>query len=138
MIQSECAKPAVLEAFRGLWLGPAILRFEIRLFGYQVQPSGLQPHPAFSGSELSHSLVNTTQWLTGRAFLGAERGPTCAQSVTDCAGETSLTIKADWRPLADCRTAEASVSASACVDAAPTRTHQSSRSDARGMMCATP
>src|ERR1017187_9494332 len=33
--------------------------------GQRVQRSGLRPHPAFSGVELSHSPVNMTQWLTG-------------------------------------------------------------------------
>src|ERR1022692_2954037 len=37
-----------------------------RLSGHRVQPSGLRPVPAFSGVELSHSLVNMTQWLTAR------------------------------------------------------------------------
>jgi hypothetical protein len=36
-------------------------RAPISFFGYRVQPSGLRPHTAFPGSELSHSLVNTTQ-----------------------------------------------------------------------------
>jgi hypothetical protein len=46
-----------------------ILRFEIGLFGYRAQPSGLHPHPKFSDFEFSHSLVNTTQWLTGSAAI---------------------------------------------------------------------
>jgi hypothetical protein len=53
-----------LAAFAFGW---TILRFEFRLFGYQAQPSGLRPHPAFSDFEFSHSLVNTTRWLTAEA-----------------------------------------------------------------------
>jgi len=47
-----------------------------RLSGQRVQPRGLRPLPAFFHIELSHSLVNDTQWLTGRA---RSRRGSCSQ-----------------------------------------------------------
>ena len=64
-MKSQSAKPTVLQELGGLWLGLAILGSEIRLSGYQAQPSGLRPDATLPGSELSLSLVNMAQWLTG-------------------------------------------------------------------------
>jgi hypothetical protein len=73
-MKGKSAKPTVLQAFGGLWFGLAILRSEIRLSGYQAQPSGLRPHATLPCSELSHSLVNMAQWLTG-ATRSLRKGP---------------------------------------------------------------
>jgi hypothetical protein len=61
-----CVKPSVLQGFGGFRFGWIILRFEIGFFGYRAQPSGLRPYPRSSDFEFSHSLVNTTLWLTAR------------------------------------------------------------------------
>src|ERR1039458_3529134 len=58
------AEPQFLHGVSAVPDGTAILCSGNRLSGHRVQPSGLRPQPAFSGVELSHSPVSTTQWLT--------------------------------------------------------------------------
>src|ERR1017187_4416445 len=79
------AEPQFLHGVSAVPDGTAILCSGNRLSEHRVQPSGLRPQPAFSGVELSHSPVSTTQCLTASTVSMSYRQASRASFYNDTA-----------------------------------------------------